>query len=76
MEYWINSTGCRPIARFVVDLELADGTRLPSAGRVELRISASFSDGVWQLRATIDNNPSAAQQAARPGSSFMSSCAT
>jgi len=43
--------------RFAVDLELADGTRLPNAGRVEFKdIRVSFSDGVWQLRATIDNN--------------------
>ena len=42
--------------RFSVDLTLADGTRLPSAGRVEFRdIRVSFSDGVWQLRASIDN---------------------
>jgi len=46
-----------PDYRFVVDLELADGTRLPNAGRVEFKdIRVSFSDGVWQLRATIDNN--------------------
>ncbi len=43
--------------RFGVDLELADGTPLPDAGRVEFKdIRVSFSDGVWQLRATIDNN--------------------
>jgi membrane fusion protein (multidrug efflux system) len=43
--------------RFLVDLELADGTRIPNAGRVEFKdIRVSFSDGVWQLRATIDNN--------------------
>lgn len=42
--------------RFSVDLTLADGTRLPSAGRVEFRdIRVSFSDGVWQLRASINN---------------------
>ena len=46
-----------PDYRFVVDLELADGTRLANAGRVEFKdIRVSFSDGVWQLRATIDNN--------------------
>ncbi|MFM8445175.1 MAG: efflux RND transporter periplasmic adaptor subunit [Methylococcus sp.] len=46
-----------PDYRFPVDLELADGTRLPNAGRVEFKdIRVSFSDGVWQLRATIDNN--------------------
>ena len=43
--------------RFPVDLELADGTRIPEAGRVEFKdIRVSFSDGVWQLRASIDNN--------------------
>ena len=43
--------------RFSVDLTLADGTKIPSAGRVEFRdIRVSFSDGVWQLRASIDNN--------------------
>jgi membrane fusion protein (multidrug efflux system) len=43
--------------RFAVDLELADGTRIANAGRVEFKdIRVSFSDGVWQLRATIDNN--------------------
>lgn len=43
--------------RFGVDLELADGTRIANAGRVEFKdIRVSFSDGVWQLRATIDNN--------------------
>lgn len=42
--------------RFTVDLTLADNTPLPSAGKVEFRdIRVSFSDGVWQLRATIDN---------------------
>jgi membrane fusion protein (multidrug efflux system) len=45
-----------PDYRFDVDLELADGTRIPKAGRVEFKdIRVSFSDGVWQLRATIDN---------------------
>lgn len=43
--------------RFTVDLTLADGTKVPSAGKVEFRdIRVSFSDGVWQLRASIDNN--------------------
>lgn len=43
--------------RFVVDLELADGTDIPNAGTVQFRdIRVSFSDGVWQLRASIDNN--------------------
>ena len=43
--------------RFSVDLTLADGTKIPSAGKVEFRdIRVSFSDGVWQLRASIDNN--------------------
>lgn len=42
--------------RFTVDLTLADNTPLPAAGKVEFRdIRVSFSDGVWQLRATIDN---------------------
>lgn len=42
--------------RFGVDLELADGTRITNAGRVEFKdIRVSFSDGVWQLRASIDN---------------------
>lgn len=42
--------------RFPVDLELADGTRVADAGRVEFKdIRVSFSDGVWQLRASIDN---------------------
>jgi membrane fusion protein, multidrug efflux system len=42
--------------RFAVDLELADGTRIPNAGTVEFKdIRVSFSDGVWQLRATVDN---------------------
>ena len=42
--------------RFRVDLELADGTPVPNAGRVEFKdIRVSFSDGVWQLRATVDN---------------------
>ncbi|MFO1417994.1 MAG: efflux RND transporter periplasmic adaptor subunit [Methylotetracoccus sp.] len=42
--------------RFTVDLELADGTHLPKVGKVEFKdIRVSFSDGVWQLRATIDN---------------------
>lgn len=42
--------------RFNVDLELADGTTLTDAGRVEFKdIRVSFSDGVWQLRASIDN---------------------
>ena len=42
--------------RFTVDLTLADNTPVPSAGKVEFRdIRVSFSDGVWQLRATIDN---------------------
>jgi membrane fusion protein (multidrug efflux system) len=46
-----------PEYRFVVDLELADGTLIPKAGIVEFKdIRVSFSDGVWQLRATIDNN--------------------
>ena len=43
--------------RFRVDLELADGTRVPRAGTVEFRdVRVSFADGVWQLRASIDNN--------------------
>ncbi len=43
--------------RFRVDLVLADETRLPNAGRVEFRdVRVSFSDGVWQLRASIDNH--------------------
>jgi membrane fusion protein (multidrug efflux system) len=42
--------------RFTVDLTLADGTKIPTAGKVEFRdIRVSFSDGVWQLRASIDN---------------------
>lgn len=42
--------------RFAVDLELADGTMIPDAGTVQFKdIRVSFSDGVWQLRATIDN---------------------
>lgn len=43
--------------RFGVDIELADGTRITNAGRVEFKdIRVSFSDGVWQLRASIDNH--------------------
>jgi len=43
--------------RFSVDLELADGTPVTNAGRVEFKdIRVSFSDGVWQLRASIDND--------------------
>lgn len=43
--------------RFTVDLTLADNTPIPSAGKVEFRdIRVSFSDGVWQLRATINND--------------------
>lgn len=43
--------------RFVVDLELADGTMIPNAGTVQFKdIRVSFSDGVWQLRAKIDNS--------------------
>ena len=43
--------------RFTVDLTLADGTPIPSAGRVEFKdIRVSFSDGVWQLRASINND--------------------
>lgn len=43
--------------RFKVDLELADGTPVPNAGRVEFKdIRVSFSDGVWQLRASTDND--------------------
>jgi|APCry1669189369_1035219.scaffolds.fasta_scaffold15697_2 membrane fusion protein (multidrug efflux system) len=42
--------------RFTVDLTLADGSKIPTAGKVEFRdIRVSFSDGVWQLRASIDN---------------------
>ncbi len=42
--------------RFDVDLVLADGTRMLGAGKVEFKdIRVSFSDGVWQLRASIDN---------------------
>jgi len=42
--------------RFTVDLVLADGTPIQSAGKVEFKdIRVSFSDGVWQLRATIKN---------------------
>lgn len=42
--------------RFPVDLELADGTTVANAGTVQFRdIRVSFSDGVWQLRASIDN---------------------
>lgn len=42
--------------RFAVDLELADGTMIADAGTVQFKdIRVSFSDGVWQLRAAIDN---------------------
>ena len=42
--------------RFTVDLVLADGTPIAGAGKVEFKdIRVSFSDGVWQLRATIQN---------------------
>lgn len=42
--------------RFGVDLILADGTKLPGAGRVEFSdVRVSFADGVWQLRASVDN---------------------
>lgn len=42
--------------RFTVDLVLADGTTIPAAGKVEFKdIRVSFDDGVWQLRATINN---------------------
>ncbi|MEY2699641.1 MAG: hypothetical protein RIQ52_396 [Pseudomonadota bacterium] len=42
--------------RFRVDLTLADGTRLDDVGHIEFRdIRVSFSDGVWQLRASVDN---------------------
>lgn len=42
--------------RFTVDLELADGSQLPGAGKVEFSdVRVTFSDGVWQLRASIDN---------------------
>ena len=35
---------------------MADGSKIPTAGKVEFRdIRVSFSYGVWQLRASIDN---------------------
>lgn len=43
--------------RFNVDLELADGTKILNAGLVEFKdVRVSFSDGVWQLRASVDNS--------------------
>ena len=43
--------------RFTVDLILADGTEVPKAGKVEFKdIRVSFDDGVWQLRASINND--------------------
>lgn len=42
--------------RFRVDLTLADGTQLEDVGHIEFKdIRVSFSDGVWQLRASVDN---------------------
>lgn len=42
--------------RFRVDLSLADGTKLNDVGHIEFKdIRVSFSDGVWQLRASVDN---------------------
>ena len=43
--------------RFPVDVILADSTLIENAGKVEFKdIRVSFEDGVWQMRAAIDNN--------------------